>query len=721
MKCPKCGHETKGKFCGKCGAPMGQSPEGEKTMFCHACGQKLKPTATFCGKCGAPVRTAKGEPPVDAFESADSGTLHQSTRGYLSWNVQGGQIAVKLSSRILEQYANARGVILQEGTRALVYVDGTLVKELRSGTYSFLPNELEKEMNKILSKREGGLIQFFKGAAKFAGRLIFGTPLGVKIAKEEKEKAGQLGIPTYERLIAAARAEKDICVVLVREADFPLVFDFKNLPTGDIRTDVGVQILCAVTDLKDFYASALIDSDMLTAQALAAKLQPSIETPVVNVINEVTLEEIEYNIELQERLAKTLNAIAKKSFTFLSVSRVTKISASREELERLRQLSEELYLSERELDQLNRRNEFANRLRLEENRAQLDSARTDTEFRQQMQEINKDKLVTEDELEKFQLMLANEKRIRLAKTEDEYQAALAGIRKSELLRAEELVLLENKVREGLEDRELDRSHALDLLVLGHKIEADKAALRWEYEVGDKRLELELKRRQRQHEADLDMVRGEVEAQRMRESFLDERRRAKMDLDQQEMVKQLDLARQAQQLRDERKKADHERELEIRATEMAHERAMELGKLDRFQTMTAEQIMAANPRISADAAQALAEKFKAEAATVAGDDRVKMAQDQKTEMKEFMEKQIDLMRSVVQSNAEIVGTGMVHKDREIERAHREADASGDRMARVVGKTVGAIGGESTRDRKCKRCGAAMDFDAAFCTECGAKQD
>ena len=69
---------------------------------------------------------------------------------------------------------------------------------------------------------------------------------------------------------------------------------------------------------------------------------------------------------------------------------------------------------------------------------QVAEARSDLQLYQGLQEVNKDMLLTEDELDKFYTVLSREKRIRDARSEDEVNAALADIAKTEMLREEDL-------------------------------------------------------------------------------------------------------------------------------------------------------------------------------------------------------------------------------------------------------------------------------------------
>ncbi len=47
-KCPSCGHQTSGKFCNNCGAPLAQ-------VRCSKCQATLSPGVRFCHACGTPL------------------------------------------------------------------------------------------------------------------------------------------------------------------------------------------------------------------------------------------------------------------------------------------------------------------------------------------------------------------------------------------------------------------------------------------------------------------------------------------------------------------------------------------------------------------------------------------------------------------------------------------------------------------------------------------
>ena len=145
---------------------------------------------------------------------------------------------------------------------------------------------------------------------------------------------------------------------------------------------------------------------------------------------------------------------------------------------------------------------------------------------------------------------------------------------------------------------------------------------------------------------------------------------------------------------------------------------ELEKKRIFAAMSFEQIMALNPDITPQAAQALAEKFKAEGTRAASDDKVAMAMAQKDEMRSFMEQQMSLMRDVVQSTAGIRNAIMDEKDRELARTREDAERHNDRYSEAMQTTVRAVAGarDGTR-KKCPKCGHENEPDGKFCLECG----
>ena len=53
---------------------------------------------------------------------------------------------------------------------------------------------------------------------------------------------------------------QNVSVVLVRSVEFPLVFSVKNVATSGIRSEVGLHLLCKISNINEFYENALLEA-----------------------------------------------------------------------------------------------------------------------------------------------------------------------------------------------------------------------------------------------------------------------------------------------------------------------------------------------------------------------------------------------------------------------------------------------------------------------------
>ncbi len=625
MECPNCKAKLKdtAKFCGKCGTKIEQPAQdsGASTENkCIECGQPLKPNAKFCGKCGAQQQAQPA--PEQPQEEAPN-------KGYVTWEMQPGQIAARLTEDIFSEYAKTKGVVIPEGYLAMVMCGGKLQSMLQAGVYKFGKKTQDRERS--------GLAGFFAN--------LFGS----------REKSPDKNQKDINEVNQAIQKRLPVEVVLCRSSNFSLPFTFKDVPTSAVKVDVGLLLSVQVSNLMEMYKKHLLDKTVLPSEIFAKELSPYLEDIVKQTISTFPPEKINLNSELKELLGEKLKPVFSEQFGFMEFLGVVKIETSREELARLERLSEEMYLSERELEQLTRRNEFMNRLTQEQNRAELQNAQNSADFNSRLAEINKDNLLTEEEM-------AN---------------------------------LQRDIQERSEDHQIERAHAMDLLVVQQQHEIQSAQLKMEEDLGERLFNL-------QHDR-----------QRKMDEYQDERRRREMEMDKEEQLGQLDLLKQAQDIRQEREQAEHDRKLKEKEQDQTHEKE----RLNIFAGMSAEQIMVANPSITPEAAKAMAEKFKAEAAEAANDSRAESAQEQTRMMKEFMEQQMQAVRDMSASNAQTMNNMMQSKEREIERTHQMADKNEDRYANVVREQIKS--GNKKKVKVCTNCGYEVG-DEQFCPECGTRQ-
>jgi hypothetical protein len=625
MECPSCKAQLKdtAKFCGKCGTKIeSANPPADDQNKCIKCGNPLKPNAKFCGKCGAKQEHTPPPAPTQPEEEVPN-------KGYVVWEMQPGQIAARLTEEVFSEYAKTKGVVIPEGYLAMVMCGGKLQSMLQAGVYKFGKKTADKEGS--------SLSRFFTGL--FGGRN--------KSSEQNQKDLNEVNSAIQKRL--------PIEVVLCRSSNFSLPFTIKEVPTAAIKVDLGMLLSVQVSNLVEMYKKHLMDKTVLASDTFAKELLPYLEDIVKQTLSTIQPDKISLNNDLKEGLGEKLKAVFGEQFGFMEFLGVVKLETSREELERLERLSEEMYLSERELEQLTRRNEFMNRLTQEQNRAELQNAQNSADFNRQLAEINKDNLLTEEEMGNVQ----------------------------------------REIQERSENHKIDRAHALDMIVIQQQQEVQAAHIRMEEELGEKLFNIQ---QQRQRKVD---------------EYQDERRRREMEMDKEEQLGQLELLKQAQNIRQEREEAELARKLKEKEQEQNHEKE----RLNIFAGMSAEQIMVANPAITPEAAKAMAEKFKAEAAEAANDNRAENAQEQTRMMKEFMEQQMQAVRDMSASNAQAMSQMMENKDKEIERTQQIVDKNEDRYADVVKEQIKS--GKKGKVKVCTNCGSEVG-DEIFCPECGTRQ-
>ena len=320
--------------------------------------------------------------------------------------------------------------------------------------------------------------------------------------------------------------------------------------------------------------------------------------------------------------------------------------------------------------------------------------------------------LTQDEQDKFDLMLSAEKKLRDASTQEQIDAAMHEYEKSGMLR----------------EQEIDR-------------------LRHQGRMADLR---------NTQEYDMAELKGDLARKREQAAYDDERRRVEINLDKEEQESQLDILRQAQAIRLERENAEHQRRLEAENAARAHEAEMQKTKLNAYAGMSVEQIMAANPDISPEAAKALAQKFASE-----GKDELLRARE--ADMARQNTQQMEMLRMMQQMAIAGMGVNQQHqqemmatKQAELDRARIDATRNEDRLLSGVQTAVNAAGvafagranagqqlqrrkemppsaapapsasaptqsnvasPSASSSKKCPKCGTDLELDSSFCGECG----
>lgn len=434
-------------------------------------------------------------------------------RGRAIWSIQPGQIARKISERELEEIEKLKGVIVQEGCQAIIFANGELVATLSAGAYQFFKSveeekaaikaEIEKAEKELDEKerkareqrrqqeptfRELGVVGEIGRAGRWVGRLIFGEKKDEKKEKIERRKLD------YARILSQATQSPILSVYIVSgrhitmtfagstESDDHLAFMPYTIPTKIMDVNIGVSLQLRINDIHQFATNYLADKNVATTMQFEQMLSPSIENSLRQMLRNLDYEasglpEPVLN-NLKIRIQQTIN----EQLFGIQCERVLQITDSSADFERFRAVERELYCSEQELGFLQRTGEFRNRLAQETNKQTIDKATSEEELRYALQQLNRDQLLHDDEMEQFVLLLNAQKRLRQAKSQEEEYEALIDIKKSRLVKDDELAALED----ALAHNKIERDSITEIMRIQHQQSVDDARLHAQWALDDQK-------------------------------------------------------------------------------------------------------------------------------------------------------------------------------------------------------------------------------------------
>ena len=434
-------------------------------MKCFKCGYPVLPKYKVCTHCG----TALTENQPVAASGDDNEYSVVNNRAI--WNIQKGEVAHVISEREFAHTGGLRGVVLPEGCSAIVFSGKEVVSLMQAGVYDFQPANITRLTNKpqpaphaapaAPQTTSGG---FWMGVKNF----LFGKK------KDEKPEAHQRRMERVGQRFAQdspMAPTLNVRVYLVSTRNIDLLFDATiddegnldfmpiSIPTATIDVNLSVALQLQVQNMAMVAANYLADSNTLRTLDLMQMLRPIVKATLTKF-----LRNLDYQREgLPEAVVNNLKAkiiqACNEQLAGIEVVKVLSITDSSDDFERFRKIEKDLYVDNKKLDYLQRTNEFKNRLEQLTNQQTIEKAQSAEDLRKSLQQINKDKLLNEDEMNQFTQMLESQQRLRKAKTQAEELQALSDLKKSSLVTEDEVKALE----QSLAEKGISRDSVVDIM------------------------------------------------------------------------------------------------------------------------------------------------------------------------------------------------------------------------------------------------------------------
>lgn len=482
--------------------------------------------------------------------------------GRAIWDIKKGEVGRLITETEFANAEGLKGVIVQEGCTAMVFIDGQFITMMQAGVYTF-PAKTDAERmleqrqrdldaeNKELEKQRKALEEEQRKkdeeyANTFAARGVFGT-IGAAFRgvgnflfgkkKEETHDQHKQRVERIQQKIKSVPSPKICRVYIVSNRIINLIFgsqetadgaiDFApmTIPTKLVDINVAVSMQLEISNMQEFVKNYLADRKSVSILDFQQMLMPGVKATLQQMLRNFDYQQEGLPEPIVNNLKGKLQMTCDERLQGLKVVRVLDITDSSADFERFRAVERELYASEKELGFLQRTNEFRNRLEQEQNRRVVDESVNAEQLRQALQNVNKDKLLSEDEMEQFVMLLNSQKRIREANMKkdeaiamEEIRQALIDMKKSGLVKDDELAALQNELTQNA----INRENVTQIMRIQAAQKAAMAQQIADFELSDSKMEHDMATalRQAQHQGNLAAV--QLDNKRLMDAYNDER-------------------------------------------------------------------------------------------------------------------------------------------------------------------------------------------------------
>lgn len=402
------------------------------------------------------------------------------------WSIHQSVIAQRISEKDFQNLSNLSGIVIQPGTSAVIYINGKEAAKLDSGEYIFADNE---EVNRILDKTivnyqsfsgNNSIPGFIKSGWSKIVRFLTGHKVG---EKQEEINDSHRSVDEVVRHLYNSSGD-NISIYLKVNSPFPTFFGYDPYKEGSealvpmkIRTrvldaEVTVVILMQITDFQKFLSYYMTYRNCVSIMDIQKETERYISNLVQEELRNEDIDENGISQDAKARITVRLKEIERYMYG-ISIIDVPEISSDSKVFDRFRQIASEIFCSEKELDYLQRSNELKNRLAA----INLSQDRSELETQKALDEVNKDRLLHEDEMERFKKSLEiksqDDQAEMMAESAAKKIAINAAIQKKQLLAEHDIEELKNDILFNDGKTSLQRQLELDDMLRRHGYTKDQ--------------------------------------------------------------------------------------------------------------------------------------------------------------------------------------------------------------------------------------------------------